>query len=267
MAPEADPQPDRRRSDPHRKVSGRLLFHSDELDSWLDTIGRGESIDCFLEAVDTASEAIGRGEMTFRKPSPALIVALIALFVAMSSNGTASRFVKGKGAAAVKAASASRLDARGPRGPRGPRGRRGPQGPAGPPGPTMSAVAGSAMNPPPHPDRLWEDVRPDTPRRGNLFVMAHVESATLTCGDNAPCSVHLGLYVDDAPIEHTDRVLTSDCSAEPCVIRVFQQDLFGSAAGVASGSHRVQLCSRTLTGTIADFSEEGGEIAAILLGA
>src|SRR5215217_9556483 len=99
-----------------------------------------------------------------------------------------------------------------------------PQGPAGAPGPTMGAVAGSAMAPPPQPDKLWENLDLTLSRRGNLWVTAHVESGTLLCADNAPCSVDLGLYVDDQPVAHTDRVLSSDCTGTGCRIHVSEED-------------------------------------------
>lgn len=63
-----------------------------------------------------------------RLPAPATIIALIALFVALSSNSTASSIVH-KTLNAV-ASPLSKV----PPGPRGPRGRRGPRGPQGPQG-------------------------------------------------------------------------------------------------------------------------------------
>jgi hypothetical protein len=134
------------------------------------------------------------------------------------------------------------------------------------PRPTMGAVAGSATKPPAQPDRPWENLSATSSGSGKLFVQAHVDSATLTCGGGAPCSVDLGLYVDNQPVDHTDRVLTSDCSSGPCQIHVSQQDLFGIAPSVKSGPHRIQLCSKARTGTTVDLSEEGGELTAILLG-
>src|SRR5829696_7415947 len=120
----------------------------------------------------------------------------------------------------------------------------------------MGAVAGSAMAPPPQPDKLWENLDLTLSRRGNLWVTAHVESGTLLCADNAPCSVDLGLYVDDQPVAHTDRVLSSDCTGTGCRIDVSEEDLFGIATGRATGSHHVQLCSRTRSGTITDYVTE-----------
>ncbi len=72
-----------------------------------------------------------------RRPSPATIISLVALFVALTGTGTA-----GNVASSVKQASLSAgrtvgvvPAARGPRGPKGPPGPHGPQGPAGPQGP------------------------------------------------------------------------------------------------------------------------------------
>jgi len=92
-----------------------------------------------------------------RRPSPAMVVALIALFVALSGGAAAGTYVAAKQrvapslvidratastarVAVTKAALRARLaqlhssGPRGPRGRRGPRGFRGPQGPAGPSG-------------------------------------------------------------------------------------------------------------------------------------
>jgi hypothetical protein len=106
----------------------------------------------------------------FKKPSPAMVVALIALFVALTGTGTAATIVLSRSSAsatgtAYHGAVARALRAvhkspqataklhrllaqvgkpkRGPRGRRGPRGPAGPQGPAGlqgPPGPTGIAT-------------------------------------------------------------------------------------------------------------------------------
>jgi hypothetical protein len=66
-----------------------------------------------------------------RKPSPALVIALIALFVALTGTGTAGDIARRTTTAAVSAGQAVGLVKRGPRGPRGPRGFRGLPGPKG----------------------------------------------------------------------------------------------------------------------------------------
>ena len=149
---------------------------------------------------------------------------------------------------------------------RGKRGPQGAQGPQGPEGPTMGAVGGNAAGPRAQPNRVWDELRPTIRRGGSLFVLGHVELATLTCGGTAPCSIDLGLYVDSHPVPHTGRTLASDCSTRPCKIRVRQQDLFGIVRGLAAGVHAVQLSSRTQTGSITGFSHRGGEVGLILLG-
>jgi hypothetical protein len=98
--------------------------------------------------------------LRLRKPSPAMVVALIALFVALSGgaaagsyvatsklNRSAAQHVHARAVAAKLAGSAApqkvgkvmSLLARGPRGPRGRRGLRGPIGPQGPAGPVGPA--------------------------------------------------------------------------------------------------------------------------------
>jgi hypothetical protein len=91
-----------------------------------------------------------------RTPSPAMIVALIALFVALSGGAAAGTYVAASqldvrstsvqqwNAKSLRMAVAHELQrcCRGPRGPRGLRGRRGligPEGPQGPDGPTGPA--------------------------------------------------------------------------------------------------------------------------------
>jgi hypothetical protein len=61
-------------------------------------------------------------------PSPAMVIACIALFVALGGTGYAATHFASEGATASKKGKAKR-------GPRGPRGHRGPIGPTGPAGP------------------------------------------------------------------------------------------------------------------------------------
>ena len=67
-------------------------------------------------------------------PSPALVIALIALFVALGGTGYAASQVGGDHATAAKKTKVKQ-GKRGPRGPRGPQGPRGLQGLTGPQGP------------------------------------------------------------------------------------------------------------------------------------
>ncbi len=68
----------------------------------------------------------------FRRPSPALIVAFIALFIAIGGGAwAASGSPHKRSAPRAKASSGTSRGRRGPRGPRGPRGLRGARGPAG----------------------------------------------------------------------------------------------------------------------------------------
>lgn len=74
-------------------------------------------------------------------PSPAMVIACLALFVAMGGTGyAATQLASGhEGAAASKAKKAKR----GPRGPAGPAGKAGPAGPAGPAGAPGSNAFGA----------------------------------------------------------------------------------------------------------------------------
>ncbi len=73
--------------------------------------------------------------LTFRRPSPALVVSFIALFIAASGGAWAASHGSGHAKAHAKAAKSS-PGPRGPRGFRGDTGPRGPQGAQGPQGPT-----------------------------------------------------------------------------------------------------------------------------------
>jgi hypothetical protein len=107
-------------------------------------------------------------KLQFSRPSPAMVVALIALFVALSGGAAAGTYVATKqlhGHASLQAARASALSSRFARmsrlGPsrivrpsrfdtREPRGPRGPRGPKGPPGgfttANLAQVAGSTVH-------------------------------------------------------------------------------------------------------------------------
>jgi hypothetical protein len=76
-------------------------------------------------------------------PSPAMVVACIALFAAMGGTGyAATQLVEGQ-----SQATASKVK-KGKRGPRGKRGPVGPQGPTGPTGPTGATGQVGAQGPP-----------------------------------------------------------------------------------------------------------------------
>ena len=66
-----------------------------------------------------------------RLPAPATVIALVALFVALSSNGMASGVAHKTIATATSPFASHHAQAKGLRGPRGPRGKRGPRGPRG----------------------------------------------------------------------------------------------------------------------------------------
>jgi hypothetical protein len=72
------------------------------------------------------------------RPSPALAVALLALFIALGGTGFAATHFQKPGSVNAKAAKKTN------RGPRGFRGFKGPRGPAGPKGPAGSAGAAGA---------------------------------------------------------------------------------------------------------------------------
>jgi len=84
------------------------------------------------------------------KPSPATVIALIALFVALTGNGRAGEVGRQIKDNSLTLATSTGLmpkivEQKGPPGPRGPRGRRGPRGFTGPAGPQgLQGPPGSA---------------------------------------------------------------------------------------------------------------------------
>jgi hypothetical protein len=80
------------------------------------------------------------------RPSPALAVALLALFIALGGTGFAATQFQKPGTVNAKAAKKTNRGPRGFRGFRGPAGTRGPAGAAGAPGaPGAPGAAGSAL--------------------------------------------------------------------------------------------------------------------------
>jgi hypothetical protein len=69
---------------------------------------------------------------SLRKPSPAMIVACLALFIALTGTGVAASHYIITSTKQIKPSVLAQL--KGARGPQGPPGARGPQGPAGAPG-------------------------------------------------------------------------------------------------------------------------------------
>jgi hypothetical protein len=137
----------------------------------------------------------------------------------------------------------------------------------GPRGAVAAAVDGNASTPPVRPNRLWQERVAITTPRGSLFVLGHVDSATLTCAGAARCSIEIGLYVDGHPVPHTARVATADCASKPCRIRVRQEDLFGLATGLTAGGHLVQLASKDRSGaTQRAVVKRNGEVGALSIG-
>jgi hypothetical protein len=80
-------------------------------------------------------------------PSPAMVIACVALFVAMGGTGyAATQLAEGEGNAVASKKSKGKRGKRGPRGPQGPTGPTGPQGTPGPQGAKgATGPAGTAL--------------------------------------------------------------------------------------------------------------------------
>jgi Collagen triple helix repeat (20 copies) len=106
---------------------------------------------------------------TFRRlPSPAMVVAVIALIAAVAGTADAAGVVaNGGGNAKANAASKSKTHV--VRGPRGPRGFRGPTGPAGPVGATGKTGAAGPTGPAgPKGDTGPQGLKGDTGPKGDI---------------------------------------------------------------------------------------------------
>jgi hypothetical protein len=159
-----------------------------------------------------------------RLPSPALIVAMIALFVALTQTGLASRAVQAVQAgcncanssdiinnslvsADIKNGSLLKKDfkkgqipagARGARGPAGPAGPAGPGGPAGPAGPGGPGGPGGPPGPQGPAGPLLDTLPAGRTLRGEWSVLEHPTAAGQQFGD----SITFQLPLTATPVPH-----------------------------------------------------------------
>ena len=137
-----------------------------------------------------------------RKPSPAMVVAAIALFAALAGTGTAGELLAAGKLTAKQVGNAALPQAVQPsaaahRGPRGPRGPQGPRGPRGAPGtalyfahvhPTGVVDAGNSVQ-----AGSWSRTGQGTYCLQNIPVTIH--NAVASVGENGPAiaaSIELG---------------------------------------------------------------------------
>jgi hypothetical protein len=224
-------------------------------------------------------------------PSPALLIAIVALVVAMGGtsyaafhlgkNTVGSSQLKHDAVRSSKVADGSLLardfkagqlpqakqPAAGPQGPQGAQGQPGEQGaagPAGPAGPTQGAAAGF-INPPALAKTVNapEQVTITTKTAGSLFVTANMSTALSGCPGQDDCVAHFGLYVDGNPLPGTK----TEAGFGAHSARTYQNvSVVGIAPNVPAGTHTVALRLIDLPVGATEFDEDFSTIGAVLLG-
>lgn len=220
-----------------------------------------------------------------RRPSPALVVAIIALVAAMAGTGWAAfklpRHSVGHAQLKKNAVTSSNVrdrsllardfrpgqlpsggrggtGATGPRGARGPRGRTGARGPVGP-----TAVTASALGDPPAGVGAFSAIATatiTTTTSGRLLVNGSSPVATVTCGATA-CSQSYELFVDGQPIAKTTYTLSAGAGAS----RTSAVAIAGIKDSVAAGAHTVELRTAS-AGSPSSFSADAAQVQALLAG-
>jgi len=225
-----------------------------------------------------------------RRPTPAIVISLVALFVALGGTGYSAvskllpknsvgttQVINGslQTADLSKKARAALKGNRGAVGPAGPVGAQGlagatgaqgvagaagATGAQGPPGPTTAAVGGG-VNPSATPNAKFGGVTITTPTAGKLLVEGNWEGYALTCTAAGTCSGTFGLYLDGAPVPLAGRVINLGASGT----RTDSATMYGIVANVAAGAHTVQF-GYAATGNWSSIGGGSTQAASIALG-
>jgi hypothetical protein len=229
--------------------------------------------------------------MRNRLPSPALVIAILALVVALGGtsyaalhlgkNTVGAKQLKKSAVRSSKVADhsllardfkAGQLPA-GPQGPQGvpgqagaagPQGDQGPKGEQGPAGPTQGASVGFA-DPPPAGKTLTASntVTITTKTAGSLFVTAHIDTALSGCPGPKDCIAHFGLYVDGNPVPGTK----TEAAFGALSGRTYQNvSVSGVATGIPAGTHTAALRVIDFPAGASEFDQDFSTISAVLLG-
>jgi Collagen triple helix repeat (20 copies) len=141
-------------------------------------------------------------------PSPAMVVALIALFVALGGTGYAATTLTDNGNSAAATAKRHRRSLRGPRGFRGKTGPQGPVGPQGPQGPqgTQGPQGPQGAQGPAGTAKAYAEVSGDgTLVRGHAFNIANANVTHTGTGTYCFDLSGIGITTDNAaPIATLD---------------------------------------------------------------
>ena len=204
---------------------------------------------------------------SFQRPSPAMVVALIALFVALGGTGYAvtrlpansvgakqlkkkavtTKKIRNKAVTSAKVKNFSLLanDFKSGQLPAGAQGEKGDQGP---PGPTFAATTmGSSFEPPTDPPATPDETSANTieggrhfdftlPAGGQVYVRFFIAYWGLSCTSGPGRS---GLYLDGAPVPKTSRPL----APSPSQTAVESVALISAGAGAHSLEARMDCPS------------------------
>lgn len=229
------------------------------------------------------------------RQSPAMVVAMIALFVALSGTAvaTTSALIGGNQirnnsiagvdvrnnsltGADVRNKSLTAADFRGSiRGARGlpgtsgapgAKGDKGDKGDTGDTGPSLGAVGGTGteLDPDPLATAPFGSLAINMPDPGALYATSRMR-ATFNCsGASGTCTATMGLWVDGQAVPKSGRRVTIAFGEN----NTHDVTLFGLLSNVTAGAHTVQLRVRVSTTGAAGASLSGGNTAlsAIVLG-
>jgi len=219
-----------------------------------------------------------------RKPSPAMVVACISLFVGLSGVGTAAVVVLKKnsvlskhirngqvktvdlGANAVNSAkvgdgsllaqdfAAGQL----------------PAGPQGPPGPTAAAVSVTGMPPAIGAfSQVRETATITTTVPGKLLVVGDLGPTStdpgvrVECMVATACTAFFGVYVDGTPVPGSAQLVSGGAGA---TVDVSAMTLFGILPNVAAGAHTIELRAHKSPVTVSDIDLGIEQLVAIAIG-
>jgi hypothetical protein len=211
------------------------------------------------------------------RPSPALVVACLALAVSLGGtsyaaitlpkNSVGTKQLKKNAVISTKVKNGSLLRAdfrsgqipagpQGPPGQQGAQGIQGSQGPQGPAGPTASNATANSSTPGASPVLTATTIY--QPELGRLAMWGGSSASSFGCL-TAPCSLSISLFLDGTFVSGSRRTWTFAGSGNSTVMSTFAQ-----AGNVAVGLHTVQVrydLGGVVSGGLGDFNA-----AAIALG-
>jgi hypothetical protein len=212
-----------------------------------------------------------------KRPSPALIVAVIALVIATAGTGYAALQLPRNSVTSPKVKDHSLLKRdfmkgqlpRGPRGatgaagPEGPKGETGAKGPAGPQGESGVIAASVGRNSPaadpPHAELAGAATTITTPRPSRLSITGALPHVKIWCQSN--CSATFVLVVDGAIVPQSGESLVTVSQSDDRSVT-----LLGLTDVLPAGEHTVEIRAHAYSGTQASFASRAA-VSVVAIGA